>query len=245
MKNLTATLCLTISVLLGSAGVSWSADWEQGKSAYLNNNYILASEELTPLADAGHAGAQISLALIFSKGGNGVSKNDAKSAKYYELAAKQGVLTAQYNTAANYLVGRGVLQDYQAAQYWYRKCAEQNSVTEKPPVPLMMCRHFLAGMYYEGTEIPQDYSKAKFWFLKAAELDSHSSMVNLGVMYANGEGVLQDRASAHMWFNIAASMGAKGGAKYRDQIAKSMPPAQIADAQKLARECVRKKYKGC
>jgi hypothetical protein len=29
MKNLTATLCLTIAVLLGSAGVSWSADFER------------------------------------------------------------------------------------------------------------------------------------------------------------------------------------------------------------------------
>ena len=70
-------------------------------------------------------------------------------------------------------------------------------------------------------------------------------MMNLGVMYANGEGVLQDHVSAHMWFNIAASMGEKSAAKYRDQIAKSMPPAQIAKAQRLARECVRKKYKGC
>jgi hypothetical protein len=26
MKNLTATICLTLAVLLGSAGVSWSAD---------------------------------------------------------------------------------------------------------------------------------------------------------------------------------------------------------------------------
>jgi hypothetical protein len=28
MKNLTATICLTIAVLLGSAGVSWSADFQ-------------------------------------------------------------------------------------------------------------------------------------------------------------------------------------------------------------------------
>ena len=31
MRNLTATLCLTIAVLLGSAGVSWSADYNKGK----------------------------------------------------------------------------------------------------------------------------------------------------------------------------------------------------------------------
>ena len=31
----------------------------------------------------------------------------------------------------------------------------------------------------------------------------------------------------------------------RDDVAKKMTPSQIAEAQKLARECVRKKYKGC
>ena len=34
MKNLTATICLTIAVLLGSAGVSWSADFQKGYTAY-------------------------------------------------------------------------------------------------------------------------------------------------------------------------------------------------------------------
>ena len=31
MRNLTATLCLTIAVLLGSAGVSWAAEFPTGK----------------------------------------------------------------------------------------------------------------------------------------------------------------------------------------------------------------------
>jgi hypothetical protein len=30
MRNLTATICLTIAVLLGSAGVSFSADFQKG-----------------------------------------------------------------------------------------------------------------------------------------------------------------------------------------------------------------------
>ena len=36
----------------------------------------------------------------------------------------------------------------------------------------------------------------------------------------------------------------KGG-EVRDLVAKEMTPAQIEKAQDLARECVRKKYKGC
>ena len=68
---------------------------------------------------------------------------------------------------------------------------------------------------------------------------------NLGVMYGNGQGVLQDYVRSHMWFNIAASSGDEDAVKNRDIVAKRLTPADISAAQKLARECVRKKYKGC
>ena len=63
--------------------------------------------------------------------------------------------------------------------------------------------------------------------------------------YKNGEGVPKDNVYAHMWWNIAASSGDKDAVKNRGVVAKRMIPSQIAEAQKLARECVRKKYKGC
>jgi TPR repeat protein len=64
-------------------------------------------------------------------------------------------------------------------------------------------------------------------------------------MYGMGKGVIQDRVYAHMWGNIAASNGNEDGAKLRDFAAKKMTPSQLEKAQDLARECVRKKYKGC
>ena len=48
-----------------------------------------------------------------------------------------------------------------------------------------------------------------------------------------------------MWGNLAASNGNEGGGKLRDFVAKEMTPSQLETAQKLARECVRKNYKGC
>lgn len=48
-----------------------------------------------------------------------------------------------------------------------------------------------------------------------------------------------------MWGNIAATNGYKLGARLRDSVAKKMTPADISKAQDLARECIRKKYKGC
>ena len=39
-----------------------------------------------------------------------------------------------------------------------------------------------------------------------------------------------------MWYNLAAANGGNKGAELRDGLAKRMTPAQIAEAQKLARE---------
>jgi predicted aspartyl protease len=81
-------------------------------------------------------------------------------------------------------------------------------------------------------------------------------------MYANGQGVSQDYVRAYMWLNLAASrvddatrqmpikvrddarQGAikerddarQGAIKERDDVAAKMTPAQIAEAQRLARE---------
>jgi hypothetical protein len=42
MKNLVATLCLTISMLLGSVGLSSAADFQTGMNAYLRDDYATA-----------------------------------------------------------------------------------------------------------------------------------------------------------------------------------------------------------
>jgi hypothetical protein len=64
-------------------------------------------------------------------------------------------------------------------------------------------------------------------------------------MYGLGNGVIKDWVYAHMWGNLGASNGNEGGGKLRDIAAKNMTPSQLEKAQDLARECVRKKYKGC
>jgi len=55
MKLTLATLCLTLAVLLGSAGVSWSADYQKGYAAYQSGDYATALREWEPLAEQGDA----------------------------------------------------------------------------------------------------------------------------------------------------------------------------------------------
>ena len=90
-----------------------------------------------------------------------------------------------------------------------------------------------------------DYATALREWTPLAKQGNASAQYNLGYMYANGKGVPQDYIRAHMWYNFAASSGHKNATKNRDIVAKNMTPADISTAQKLARECVRKKYKGC
>ena len=58
----------------------------------------------------------------------------------------------------------------------------------------------------------------------------------LGLMYVNGQGVPQDFVLAYMWLNLSATQGFQSAIKNRDIVARRMTPAQIAEAQKLARE---------
>jgi uncharacterized protein len=103
----------------------------------------------------------------------------------------------------------------------------------------------LGKIYFKGLGVPQDYKTAVKLYRLAAKQGDATAQNNLGFMYGNGKGVPQDYIRAHMWWNLAASSGNKNAVSGRDAISKRMTPAQIADAQKLARECVRKKYKGC
>jgi len=56
------------------------------------------------------------------------------------------------------------------------------------------------------------------------------------VMYDEGSVGPQNYVNAHMWFNLAAAQGIQLAVKYRDLVEQRMAPAQITEAQKLARE---------
>ena len=100
-------------------------------------------------------------------------------------------------------------------------------------------------MYYKGAGVPQDYETAVKWYTRAAEQEDAYAQYYLGWMYVEGKGVPKDSVYAYMWWNIAASNGSEIAAKNRSIVTKRMTSSQIAEAQKLARECVAKEYKGC
>lgn len=70
---------------------------------------------------------------------------------------------------------------------------------------------------------------------RAARGDADAQF-DLGLMYATGEGVDLDYVTAHQWFNLAAMGGNREARVMRADLALDMSPAQVAEAQRRARE---------
>jgi len=82
----------------------------------------------------------------------------------------------------------------------------------------------------------RDYASALRIICPLAEQGDASAQYSLGVFYDNGLSVPQDLVRAYMWFTLSAKQGKDGAAIFRDLIARRMTSAQIAEAQKLARD---------
>ncbi len=158
----------------------------------------------------------------------------ATALRLYRPLANQGSAAARHNVGFMYAHGQGVPLDYAEAVMWYRKAAEQG---------LAAAQLNLGVMYDNGQGVPQDYAEAVMWYRKAAEQGVAAAQLNLGVRYDNGRGVPQDYVQAHMWFNLAAARflaseteNRETAVRNRDRVAAKMTVAQIAEAQRLARE---------
>ena len=126
--------------------------------------------------------------------------------------------------------------DYQTAMKIWKPLAEQGNAR---------AQNNLAVMYDNGEGVPQDDKEAVKWYQLAAEQGNATAQTGLGSMYYNGHGVIQDYVIAFMWWNLSAAQGNEIALSKRDKLTKKMTSSQIAEAQKLSRECLKKEYKNC
>ena len=215
-----------IVLLLSLASSVAAGPLEDAYAAYDRADYATALRLVRPLADQSVASAQNILGLMYRQG-RGVLPNNTEALKWFRLAADQGVASAQFNLGIMYANGEGVPQNSAEALKLYRLAADQGTSSAQ-----VSAGH----MYYYGIGVPQDYVEALKWYRLAANQGNAIGQFDLGFMCENGHGVPQDYARAHMWFNLSAAQGNQIAAESRDSIAKRMTPAQIAEAQKLARE---------
>ena len=175
----------------------------------------------------------VALAGPFEDGEAAYNKGDyAQALKWYSLAAEKGNPRAQSNLGNMYYYGRGVPKDYAEAVKWYRLAVEQGDARAQSN---------LGFMYANGQGVLQDDNQAAKWYSLAAEQGDAGAQNNLGGMYAEGQGVPKNDVLAYMWFNLAIAGVSDPKVREkvienREYLAKRMIPAQITEAQRLARE---------
>ena len=150
--------------------------------------------------------------------------------------AEQGDAKAQIHVFMMYSFGEGVTQDDKEAMKWLRLAVEQGDARAQLE---------LGGVYIAGLSVTRDFKEAVKWIRLAAEQGYARAQFALGQMHLKGQGVIQDNVIANMWFNIAASSGSNNPIMFKKTVESKMTSEQIAEAEKLARECVKKNYKDC
>ena len=90
-------------------------------------------------------------------------------------------------------------------------------------------------IYAAGEGTAKDDTAATKWFRKAAERGTEGRQSQLGLTYFSGWGVAEDIIVAYKWFRIGEETGEKKAAEYRRRAAAEMSPAQIVEAETLAR----------
>jgi uncharacterized protein len=201
-------------------------------------------------AEKGLAAAQNDVGIMYRLGLGG-ARDEAEAANWFRRAAEQHFLVAQNNLGDMYAMGYGVQRDYSEALKWYRLAAEQDSP---------YAQNILGIAYEHGFSVEQSDADALAWYRLAANnvYDAshltlmHGPQYNLAAMYAAGRAISKDNVRAYMWFTLAAKLGdvkspdlpgvaAFGSPKetaleQRDKVAALMTSAEIAEAEKLARE---------
>ena len=163
----------------------------------------------------------------YKAGMDAYSRGDYATAKReWSPLAKLGVSAAQFHLGQLYANGQGVPQDYVQARQWYEKAALQGDVSAQLN---------LGVLYENGNGVPKDYQRALFWYRRSANHGNAMTLTNLGRMYEHGNGVPKDVVQAEKWYILGAAHGDKLGAELRDALAKQMTPAQLFQAQQLAR----------
>jgi TPR repeat protein len=245
-----------------------AVDGEAGESAPETSSNFL---ETKSRAEAGDAEAQHKLGFMY-KNGQGVEQDFKEAVKWWQKAAEQGDILAetyaqmllkehpelqqnpkkrgefaetskvkaeagdaeaQFNLGNKYY-HQVEVEDFKEAVKWYQKAADQGHAGAQTS---------LGQMYRLGQGVKQDFEKAIKLHQKAADQGYARAQTRLGVMYGDGTGVEQNDVTAFAWWNIATTNGNQSAKNIKSFIARRMTAAQIAEAEELVKEMVKKNPK--
>lgn len=225
----------------------------------LPQDTTLAVKWYRKAADQGFSQAQYNLAVLYTKG-EGVPQDYNTAIQWYKKAAKQENPGALFDLGVIHAYGQGgIQQDLAKAVAWYRKAAELGHANAQHNLGLLYVKGegvpqdytqafqlfiFAAGQGHVKAQVSlgnsylhiKKYHDALKWYKIAAEQGQAIAQHNLGVMLTKVQAIGKDYVQAYKWLTLSTNQGFIKAAQYRDQVATEMTPAQIKQAEKLARE---------
>jgi|TARA_B100000315_G_scaffold145334_1_gene134237 hypothetical protein len=221
-------LSLAFLFLFSSASIVFAGGFQGALDAFKRKDYKTAYKLSLPLAEQGNTWAQYYLGVIYGSG-QGVPQDKKKAFEWLLKSAKQKHPQAQSLIRARYL-------------QQHKQAAEQGD---------SYAQRFLGASFYLGLGVTRDYAEAAKWYKRAAEQGDSGAQKILGAMYVRGKGIPKDFVEAYKWFSIAGESDNEKetgvdtidnyGRLYREKIGqRKMTPDQIAEAQGLAKEWVKR-----
>ena len=180
-------------------------------------------------AELGNDNAAVNLAFIYLTGGNKDMERNQKAIALFERAAEQGNNIAKFMLGYAYYRGFFVKQDYAKAYKLIRATASEN-------VRLDEAQIMLGQMLISGKGTVQNYQNGVSTLRLAVSQGNPEAMMLVAQISTEGQKVPQNLILAHALYNIAASMGIKQAAIYRDAIGKKLKLQQLSQAQTQAEE---------
>jgi len=145
-----------------------------------------------------YAESQCWLGKCYYDGDDGTEKDIAKAIEWFQKAADQNQVGAQYLLGKCYYEGDGVEKDIAKAIYWFQKAVDYGDI---------YALYCLGKCYYEGDGAEEDIAKAIDLFQKAADQDQEDAQYLLGECYYYGNGVDKNIAKAIELLQKATDQG--------------------------------------
>ncbi|MDE0049649.1 MAG: SEL1-like repeat protein [Rhodospirillales bacterium] len=184
-------------------------------------------------AGRGHPRAQLALGMRHWKG-DGVRQDYIQAKALLGRAAAQGDGDAEKFLGYMYFHGKGVPRDYARAVNWFGRAAARGDANAQFEIGIM---------YYNGEGLPRNFRRAAKWLGLSARRGHAPAQGLFGFMYEYGQGIARNPVKAHKWYNLASSRLSPSRGKLRelakrdrDRVASRLSPAQLDEAQRLARE---------
>ena len=190
-------------------------------------------DRLRKIEAQGSAEELFGVAIAF-RDGLEVPRDQKKALKWFLLAAKKGLKTAQLEMAFIYDKGLGVTPSKSQAAKWFYNAAAQGEAyaqftlarrlgtgtgvrkNEAQAVKwyrmaakqgFAIAQYHLARSYAKGKGIGKNANQAAQWQRQAADQGFALAQYQMGQKYAKGQGVAKDQAQAVKWFRKAALQG--------------------------------------